>query len=107
MHLGALRTIGFLKNENFKHILLNNNTHESVGGQTTTAGGIDFKKLSKSIGYKNYFKIDDKNKIKLKIKKFIRTKGPSLLEVKINNGALENLSRPKNLIKIKERFIVN
>ena len=40
-------------------------------------------------------------------KNFIKTKGPSLLEVKINNGALDNLSRPKNLIKIKERFMVN
>jgi phosphonopyruvate decarboxylase len=107
MHLGSLRTIGFLKNDNFKHILLNNNTHESVGGQTTTASGIDFKKLSKSIGYKHYFKIDDEQKIKLKIKNFIKTKGPSLLEVKINNGALDKLSRPKNLIKIKERFMVN
>jgi len=107
MHLGALRTIGFLKNDNYKHILFNNNSHESVGGQTTTAGGIDFKELSKSIGYKHYFKIDDKNKIKLKIKKFIKTKGPSLLEVRINNGALDNLSRPKNLIHIKEGFMEN
>ncbi|MDC3152577.1 phosphonopyruvate decarboxylase [Pelagibacteraceae bacterium] len=107
MHLGALRTVGFLKNENFKHILLNNNTHESVGGQTTTASGIDFKKLSKSIGYKHYFQIDDKKNIKLKIKNFIKSRGPSLLEVKISNGTLDNLSRPKNLIKIKERFMIN
>ena len=30
MHLGALRTVGYLKNNNFKHIILNNNSHESV-----------------------------------------------------------------------------
>ena len=28
MHLGALRTVGYLKNKNFKHIILNNNSHE-------------------------------------------------------------------------------
>ena len=83
MHLGALRTAGYLKNDNFKHILLNNNSHESVGGQTTTARDINFRKLSKSIGYKHYFKINNKSKIKLKIKEFIKTRGTSLLEVKL------------------------
>ena len=40
MHLGAMRTIGYLKNKNYKHIILNNNSHESVGGQPTNADGI-------------------------------------------------------------------
>ena len=105
MHLGCLRTVGYLKNKNFKHIILNNNSHESVGGQITTAAGIDFKKLSQSLGYQNYFKISKKINFELKIKKFIKTKGPSLLEVKINNGSINNLSRPKNLLKIKQTFM--
>ena len=78
-----------------------------MGGQTTTARDINFRKLSKSIGYKHYFKINNKSKIKLKIKEFIKTRGTSLLEVKINSGTLDKLSRPKNLINIKERFMVN
>jgi len=107
MHLGPLRTIGYLKNKNLKHIVLNNNSHESVGGQITTADGIDFKKLSISIGYKNYFKISNIKKVKLILNKFIKTQGPSFLEVKIKNGSLKKLSRPKNLIKIKENFMAN
>ena len=31
MHLGTIHTVGYLKNKNFKHIILNNNSHESVG----------------------------------------------------------------------------
>ena len=107
MHLGSMRTIGYLKNKNLKHIILNNNSHESVGGQTTTASDIDFKKLSKSLGYKYYLKIDSKKNLDSKIKNFIKKKGPCLLEVKINNGSLDNLSRPKNLIKIKNKFMIN
>ena len=107
MHLGALRTVGYQNNKNFKHIILNNNSHESVGGQLTNAEGIDFKKLSNSIGYKNYLKINNKNNINNIIKKFIRSKGPSLLEVRIRNGFSNNLPRPKNLIKIKEKFMLN
>ena len=107
MHLGSMRTIGYLKNENLKHIVLNNNSHESVGGQTTTASGIDFKKLSKSLGYRHYLIINSKKNLKSKIKNFIKKKGPSLLEVKINSGSLDNLSRPKNLVKIKNKFMKN
>ena len=32
MHMGSLRTVGYLKNNNYKHIILNNNSHESVVG---------------------------------------------------------------------------
>ena len=105
MHLGALRTIGHLGSINLRHIILNNNSHESVGGQKTNAAGINFEKLSKSIGYKNYFKISKTKEIKKTLNKFIKTTGPCLLEVKIRNGSLKNLSRPKNLIHIKKNFI--
>ena len=105
MHLGSLRTFGHLGNSNLKHILLNNNCHESVGGQPTTAAGIDFKKLTKGIGYINYFKISQTKKISSTIAKFMRAKGPSFLEVLISVGTLDNLSRPNDLIKIKRKFI--
>ena len=62
MHLGSLRMLGYLGKSNIKHIMLNNNSHESVGGQTTTAAGIDFKNLVTSLGYKNYFKLNKSKK---------------------------------------------
>ena len=52
-----MATIGFFGNQNFKHVLFNNNAHESVGGQTTNARRINFEKLSKSMGYKKYILI--------------------------------------------------
>ena len=105
MHLGSLRTFGYLGNSNLKHILLNNNSHESVGGQPTSAAGINIEKLVKSLGYRNYFKISQIKKINFTIEKFLNSKGPSFLEVLISMGSLDNLSRPNDLIKIKNRFI--
>ena len=105
MHMGSLGTIGFFANANFKHILLNNNSHESVGGQTTNANKINFNNLTKSLGYKKFFKISKVKKIKFIIKKFLKSKGPSFLEVKISEGAINNLPRPKNFIKIKKNFM--
>ena len=106
MHLGSLRTIGFLNNKNFKHIVLNNNSHESVGGQPTNADKIDFKNLSKSLGYKNYFFIKNKKNIIKTLKQFNKSKGPGLLEVKIRSETIENLPRPTNLDKIKKNFLI-
>ncbi len=104
MHLGSLRTIGVLGKKNFKHILLNNNSHESVGGQQTYAEGINFKNLIKSMGYKRYFKLNKEKNMNSILSKFLRLEGPSFLEVKIKNGSLNNLRRPKNLQMIKKNF---
>ena len=105
MHMGSLRTIGFFGNTNFKHILLNNNSHESVGGQTTNAYKINFNNLTKSLGYKNFFKVSKVKKFKSIIKKFLKCKGPSFLEANISEGTINNLPRLKNFIKVKKQFM--
>ena len=74
-------------------------------GQSTNAKNIDFKKVSKGVGYKNFFSIKDKNNLKKTIKKFLKKPGPSLIEVKIRNKSLKNLLRPKNLKDNKNNFI--
>ena len=37
MHMGSLLTNSVYSNRKFKHIVLNNNSHESVGGYKTNA----------------------------------------------------------------------
>ena len=54
MHLGSIKTAGTFANKNFKYILLNNNSHDSVGGQSTHANNVNFEKFSKSLGFKNF-----------------------------------------------------
>ena len=58
MHMGTLQVLILCK-KNFKHILLNNYTHEFVGGQKQIQI-MDFEKLSKSLGYKNYLVVKNK-----------------------------------------------
>ena len=77
MHLGSIKTAGTFANKNFKYILLNNNSHDSVGGQSTFANNIDFEKLSKSLGFKKFYSITNTLNIKYKIKNFINVKNPS------------------------------
>ena len=104
MHMGAMRNLAFYGKKNITHIFFNNNAHESVGGQPTTADGINFKLLSKSLGYKNFLQIKGKKNIENEIKKIFKLKGPSLVEVKIKTGTIKNLGRPSNFSLIKKNF---
>lgn len=53
MRLGALATVGYYQPKNFLHVLLDNETHESTGGQSTVSHSLDFKKIAVGCGYKN------------------------------------------------------
>ena len=105
MHLGSIKTAGTFADKNFKYILLNNNAHDSVGGQSTYANDIDFKKLSKSLGFKKFYSINNQKNVKKIIKKFLSEKNLSFLEVKVTNSKIKKLPRPTDLIKIKNQFI--
>ena len=106
MHLGSIMTTGTFAKKNFKYILLNNSSHESVGGQNTYANKINFETLSKSLGFKKFYSIKFKKDINPLIKKFLSSKDLSFLEVKIANSKQKKLPRPKDLIAIKERFMI-
>jgi len=105
MHLGSIKTVGTFANKNLKYILLNNNTHDSVGGQNTYSNNINFEKLSKSLGFKNFYSINNDKNLKDKIKIFLNSNNLSFMEVKVSNSRIKKLPRPTNLIKIKKIFM--
>ena len=105
MHLGSIKTAGSFANKKFKYILLNNNAHDSVGGQNTYAKDIDLEKFSKSLGFKKFYSIKNKKELKTNIKKFLLSNDLCFLEVKIANSSVKNLPRPIDLIKIKKQFM--
>jgi len=105
MHLGSIKTLGTFANKNLKYILLNNNSHDSVGGQSTHSNDIDFNKLSKSLGFRKFYSIKNKKNLKKNIQNFLKSNSLNFLEVKVSNNKIKKLPRPKNLIKIKKIFM--
>ena len=67
----------FFGKRNFKHILFNNSSHESVGGQPTYSENVNIKNLVLSMGYKYYKKINKKNNINKELKNFLNLPGSS------------------------------
>ena len=104
MHLGSIITCSKYS-KNFKYILINNSSHESVGGQPTNSNIVNFHTLSKSIGFNKYLVIAKEQDIQKKIKSFMMFKGKVFLEVKAKIGSVNNLGRPKKFLTIKKKFI--
>ena len=105
MHLGSIKTAGSFAGKNFKYILLNNNTHDSVGGQNTHANDINFEKLSKSLGFKKFYSIKSDKNLKVNIQNFLKGTTLNFLEVKFSNSKIKKLPRPTDLIKVKKLFM--
>ena len=85
--------------------MLNNNSHDSVGGQSTYADDVNFEKLSKSLGFKKFYSIKNEKNLKKNIINFLSEKSLSFLEVRVANSKIKKLPRPSDLIKIKNQFM--
>ncbi len=94
MHMGSLAIIGTQKLKNFKHIVINNGAHDSVGGQPTAGFEIDITSIAKACGYKLALEAETTEEIIESMKKLKNTEGPALLEIKVNKGARKDLGRP-------------
>ena len=94
MHLGSLTSIASLKPKNFRHILMNNEVHESVGGQDTAAKNVNLSAIVKSMESSKMFKAETPEELKETIIEFIADIGPAFLEVKIRPGSRDDLGRP-------------
>ncbi len=94
MHAGSMGIIGSKKLTNFKHIIINNGSHDSVGGQATVALEIDLDKISKGFNYTKTFKVDRKEDLNETFNSFKNCVGPCLLEIYVNKGSRKDLGRP-------------
>lgn len=94
MHLGAMASIGKLKLRNLTHVLLNNASHESVGGQPTGAEMLDFDKISSGMGYQNFELAETEEGVLRSWNRLEDKRGPNLLEVRVMGSSRADLGRP-------------
>ena len=86
MNLGSLTTIGKLKPKNLIHLVFDNQSHESTGGQPSNTRNIDLYKIAKSSNY-TAFKTNSKTGLE---KIFFSLKGNNTIPINDNKGSLKN-----------------
>ncbi|MGL5720947.1 MAG: phosphonopyruvate decarboxylase [Brevinema sp.] len=95
MHMGAFPVIAAQNVSNLKHIIFNNEAHDSVGGQPTCANTVDFPKIALASGYKKVYSVDNIEDLTKIMPRFLASEQISLLEIKVKCGARKDLGRPK------------
>jgi phosphonopyruvate decarboxylase len=105
MHMGAFATIGARRPERFIHVVLDNEVHDSTGGQATVSATVDFAAVAGACGYRRLLRADTPAALAAALRKARDGKGPVLLHAKIAAGSMKNLGRPTvKPPQVKEEF---
>ena len=92
MHMGSMATIGVMKPDNYIHVVLNNEAHESVGGMPTVAGEVDLVSIALACGYRsarNIRTLDELTGLRSE-----DLEKPALIQVFVGTGSRDDLMRP-------------
>lgn len=105
MSLGTLATIGKVSPNNLIHIVLDNECHESTGGQETASAVTKLDIIASSSGFSSSQRVESVEELKKIMKKLLNTNGPSFIHAKIER---ESVDVPRVSIEppeIKNRFM--
>jgi len=107
MRMGSLATNGYYGPPNMLHILLDNNMHESTGGQSTVSHNVNFVDIAAACGYAKSIYLHNLLELEAQIKAWRQEKKLTFLYLKITKGSTKNLGRPKiKPYEVKERLKV-
>jgi phosphonopyruvate decarboxylase len=80
--------------QNFVHVVINNGSHESVGGQPTVGLGLDLPTLAMANKYASAISVETEEELKTALKNIAEDAYPVFIEVKVKVGSRDNLGRP-------------
>lgn len=94
MHLGSLPVIAQNAKGDFIHIVINNGSHESVGGQPTAAFHIDLQAIATACGYTQTVCISNEEELKQWLATGLHRTGLQFVEIRTNRKSRPELGRP-------------
>jgi len=106
MRMGNLGTNGFYAPDNLLHILIDNNSHDSTGGQFTVSHNVDFVKVAADCGYTRCIYIHSIKEFKSRYSEWSENPVLTFFYIKVTPGTKENLGRPTiKPYEVKNRLI--
>jgi phosphonopyruvate decarboxylase len=105
MRMGNLATLGAYAGPNLVHIVLDNEAHESTGGQATASSGVSFARIASACGYALALEGDDPGLLD-DLFRAEGVDGPRLAHLKIRQGAPADLPRPSTSpLQVRTRLV--
>ena len=101
-----MATVGNRRPDNLIHILLDNEVHDSTGGQSTVSGSVDFADIAQGFGYRWIFSTDSLEQFTQLMHRTTSMEGPVFIHFKTRRGAPSGLVRPSiTPVEVKHRFM--
>jgi len=94
MRMGNMPTLAYYQSANLIHVLLDNNTHDSTGGQATISHNIDFVSMAQSAGYVNSVYAHNTEEFEIHLSNWSKTPKMTFAYLKTAKGSPEKLGRP-------------
>lgn len=93
MRMGNFATLGAYGGPNLVHVLLDNEVHDSTGGQATVSAGVSFARIAAACGYATAMEGEDIQLLDVLLHS-ANLKGPRFGHLKIRPGSPDGLPRP-------------
>jgi len=93
MQMGTLAAIGHYQPENFIHVLLDNESYQSTGGQKSVAVTTQYHKVAESVGYRSSVLVNEKKKLIKEIERSLTCDGPHFVHIKVLKESQNNAGR--------------
>jgi len=106
MRMGNMAVNGFYAPKNMLHVLLDNNCHDSTGGQFCTSCNVDFAGIAAHANYDIVYKANNLEEFAKYLSEWKTNGGLTFIWLKIKKGEKEGLGRPKiKPFEVKERLM--
>ena len=94
MHMGSLAVTGVHSPVNLVHVVINNGSHETVGGLTAVSSKLSLCEIARASGYKYSYMVNTLEKLAELLSSLGLLDGPVFIEVICNLVSRANLGRP-------------
>lgn len=106
MRMGSMATNANYNTENMVHILLDNNVHDSTGGQGTVSHNVNFVEVAAAVGYAKALYAHSAKEMREMLEQWAAHPTLTFIYLQTTKGQKENLGRPKvKPFEVKDRLM--
>jgi len=93
MKLGTAATVGHYQPGGLLHVVLDNGTYETTGGQPTVSSSVSFEGVAAAAGYRRSIALDSADALAQLVRDFHPGDGPVFATLRIADGHLDGVGR--------------
>lgn len=92
MNMGSIATIGHFAPKNLIQVVLDNECHDSTGGQPTVSNTARLEEVARASGYRVAARVTTEAEVEKVVRKSLR-EGPAFILVKVDKGSVKGIAR--------------